>query len=257
MPFAIMMMVWPAGTYGQTEYYPVGTTWEEVRWPNGEGRSDSHWLMFYFHYRHTVVGDTIIDGRSYKRVEAVLIEGNKYSEDSHVGYKDYSYAIREQGDSIFYLKNGNPAYMETLVYNYDWSPGVHHDEWPDDDYPIHQMTLIDGNTYDYVDWGGNDTYQIRGIGETTWGLFVYPRVATTADLSHFLTRFTRCDVLIYEHEAPTYPLTDGVISVEANNSGTSFPSLLYDLNGRRLSGRPTKGVSIVNGKKFVERQECK
>ena len=87
------------GQATSTEYFPVGTSWQEA-----------YYVIYYDTIkspiiRNVVTGDTIIEGVKYKCVEETLfdITTNTKVEES----EPYRYAIREHGDSIFSRVSGD------------------------------------------------------------------------------------------------------------------------------------------------------
>ena len=100
---------------------------------------------------------------------------------------------------------------------------------------------------------------IQGIGITEWNdgecLFGPPNpyFALTGEINerHYrsmLVHFERNGEVLYD-VWPEKGTTDGMKSV--NKAKALMGNALYDLQGRRLTGKPTRGIYIQNGKKIV------
>ena len=100
---------------------------------------------------------------------------------------------------------------------------------------------------------------IQGIGITEWNdgecLFGPPNpyFALTGEINerHYrsmLVHFERNGEVLYD-VWPEKGTTDGLKSV--NKAKALMGNALYDLQGRRLTGKPTRGIYIQNGKKIV------
>ncbi|SNU04238.1 hypothetical protein SAMN06298211_10728 [Prevotellaceae bacterium MN60] len=99
---------------------------------------------------------------------------------------------------------------------------------------------------------------IQGIGITEWNsgecLFGGPNPYVALygpDNRHYrsmLVHFERNNEVLYD-VWPTKSVIDGIKTV--NKENTPINNTLYDLQGRRLSDKPSKGIFIQNGKKVV------
>ena len=239
--------------------YPIGTVWEE-------GLLQSETEQLEVKHRHTVTGDTLIGGISYKVVVREWIDGSP----SQQYTEEIKYFIREDNGLVYYLGKNNEntrTYAditydgtETLRYNFNWkNGGMDESKFA----KVEQIELEDGKAYDYEPSG----MVIRTIGNIQGGL-ILSWMKPSRTVKTVLLSFTRGDVLIYKKD---YPLISGINQIEGNKFQYF---VVYDLQGRRLqsnkgprreatlsehNGERTKsqgnglpkGVYIQNGRKFV------
>ena len=53
------------------------------------------------------------------------------------------------------------------------------------------------------------------------------------------------------YKGPVYPLSDEMNGISDYTLPEDNSSALFDLQGRRIFGEPSRGIYIVNGKKIV------
>ena len=97
-------------------------------------------------------------------------------------------------------------------------------------------------------------YLLEGIGGVTspdWNLFFFARLP----VSYLIYCMTPDEVLYYDAEIAQQenaPIPDAIKELPSRRT---VQSALFDLSGRRLSARPTKGLYIEDGKVRVGRKE--
>ena len=233
------------GQATSTEYFPVGTSWQEA-----------YYVIYYDTIkspiiRNVVTGDTIIEGVKYKCVEETKydIMTNTVAEES----EPYRYAIREQGDSIFSrVFDGE----ETLMYIFgSWKIGDSIPCFQDTIARISHITLLDEKMYECVDTfpvyrNQSKDYSpkmvINSIGRINKGL-LRKQVLPRGGQDYILLSFTRNGCTIYRDER------FGTTSIEHNTYRPNPVKETYSLSGIKQKGMalPSKGIYIRNGKKVM------
>ena len=241
-----------------SEYYPIGTTWEEIYkevWAQPGDAFDGTFIRYSF----TVDRDTIIGDKSYKIVNQVTTEN--LSQPSKVG-ETLKFLLREQGDSIL-ISDNLIVIRERLIYNFNWQESDSILVSARNKYEIEGLThsyetLLDGNTYECYSFcsskfNGDRKYIYKSIGQTIGGLIDGLADGVRTTRRKYLTKFTRNNVLIYEYEYPTpqiedrfqdyYPIiTDdkmwSIVCVGTNGSQTDRRSLHLE------------GDTIINGMSY-------
>ena len=234
-----------------TEYYPIGTTWEEVfmrfnRYP-GEVIEEP---VVFVRYQYTVDRDTIIDNKTYKVLVSTILD---YVQIPQGLFEETEYYFREEGDCIYFNYYGE-GYDE-LIYNFNWQDDMSVLLSNGNKYDIQNLTfsqevLLDGNTYDCY----NKNYSImkkvyKSVGQTVGGLMVGIVDGARYGNRHHLTKFTRNNVLIYENDYPT-PQVVGIYEIKSDKE--MFQQDCYTLQGEKVDITKLKpGVYIKNGRKIV------
>ena len=233
------------GQATSTEYFPVGTSWQEA-----------YYVIYYDTIkspiiRNVVTGDTIIEGVKYKCVEETKydIMTNTVAEES----EPYRYAIREQGDSIFSrVFDGE----EKLMYIFgSWKIGDSIPCFQDTIARISQITLLDEKMYECVDTfpvyrNQSKDYSpkmvINSIGRINKGL-LRKQVLPRGGQDYILLSFTRNGCTIYRDER------FGTTSIEHNTYRPNPVKETYSLSGikQKWMALPSKGIYIRNGKKVM------
>lgn len=133
-----------------SEYYPIGTTWEEVlKGTNQDLSEEVNDSVVFVRYNFTVDRDTIIEERAYKAVNFDIIENLRIPEGL---YLRTDFFIREEGDYIYFNYDGTKG-CDELIYNFNWQEDMSELLSNRDKYDIQTVTfaqevLLDGNTYD-------------------------------------------------------------------------------------------------------------
>ena len=199
---------------------------------------------------YVITGDTVIGGTTYKKV--LCQDRWEYKDEG----RHYFAAVREQGRQVFMVNGGQdqeymlydfiPEGTATLTYEWQgwqaeraggvpcWIRGVSHNYFVV--YPI----IIDS-----ADQMPLALFWIDGIGSVNGPFSVGNERKTT------LSCYEEGQ-LIYEYE-DFYHLQDpnGIMQVEDANTTRLVPT--YDLQGRRLTAKPARGLYIEQGRKRVVR----
>ncbi|MBR5068809.1 MAG: hypothetical protein IKX25_05355 [Bacteroidales bacterium] len=181
--------------FGESKYFPVGTTWTEVTSKYGSfGRDTSTYV---------VKEEMPIDGVIYNVV---------YRNDEPEPYC----LLREEGSLVYMTNIVAPFEDEGLLYDFDWWEGKEYvtdviysggEKFCEVIEKIDEMVLEDGQTYQI--WAPEDFFGdfiICGVGATN-GIFRYSEPAVTGGAQTSLLEFTR-DVLVYNKENNTNGLKD-------------------------------------------------
>lgn len=261
-------------------FYPSGTTWEEERhcYHPSLDRHESQYT------RHTVEGDTMVNGQPYKlvRVEMRIPDEQEYDEAgvpvlswdrvSPWHWENFcTYAIREDQGRVYYYGDGfiggidGPSPKEHLRYDFNWKLGA---ETPWRFNSRGEMTsitvdslgfflLADGEFCPSAYSKSSETFvQVSGIGNLGdgGGLMLhsleFPWDGSTMRYARVLN-FTRNGVKLYEWDREAY------VSKQMELLGVGrviqAPSLdrgkCYDLQGRPAFKKHPKGIYIQDGKK--------
>ena len=158
----------------------------------------------------------------------------------------------EDGSKVYtYVLDGTNGYVWREAFNFGLNPG-------DDDvdmgdglivYGVRSVDFIRVNGEDYRRLNYSNDVLVEGIGSSRSG--IRPRWDTmigTLMEKHVLSVYDG-GVCIFTKEDFTKPAYATAIRTARNNS-VNAPSF-FDLQGRRLSGKPAKGVYIENGRKRV------
>lgn len=199
-----------------------------------------------------VLGDTIIyngpnksNGSLYRKIYCV--ESQKY------GDTDFHYygAMREEGKKVFLIHDGNGKYDRVLLFDFGLKTGeqvevagstvkvVRTDYIVSEGRKYHRLTLHQ------IERGkdtGRTCYWTEGIGSDSGLLQSLPWDAVDK-LQLVVTDEDNC---IYNNS--TVVLEINIPYVETKEMSTND---IYDLQGRRLTQQPHKGVYIQNGRKMV------
>lgn len=201
-----------------TEYYPIGTTWEEVLLDYDIPQYDS-----FFRVRSTVVGDTTITDTEYKTIEREITEC-RY-DPAQVGHKEYQF-IREQDHCIYFIDGESGMEEERPIYDFNFEN--YGEEFICQGWLFSislfdktEEVLLDGNTYDCLDRPMSNYKIYKTIGQTRGGLIKRSNLfgeRTSKGLR--LTQFTRNGTLIYKNEIPTP--TDGALKTAYQQFAFTF-----------------------------------
>lgn len=229
-----------------TEYYPIGTTWEEVfalpSYFENPSTSDPNSFNRYEFY---VERDTIVNDKTFKIVVRTLTEC--YRKPSMVG-STLRYYIFEQGDSVFssaVIPSGNDNGKLFYVFKKPENNGDI--TWCENQYDVqnldcNQELLLDGNVYDVYSTNKNQLYWT--IGQVLNGLTM---IFSNRSGTSRLTKFSRNNVLIYENDIPS-PQADAIYEVQPEMEQQNR----YTLHGIMVDGENLKsGVYIQKGKKHL------
>ena len=233
----------------KAQYFPTGMTWEEIIVvPFMEPEAFDVWL-------YEIDTDTLVGNVAYKKV---------------MRNKEFSgICIREDGDKVWLLTKDYPT--EILLYNFDWDTNCeivteYLKAQNNGGYELRRDTIHVGDCPSVIINGKNYQYfredftrsLIRGIGKVT-ELNRYPcflgyreGLAIRPGLEFLKVHWIqRNGVEIYRSEDPKEWTVDVPTGIDSDKSINNPPSPTYDLQGRPLTGKPSKGVYIEDGKKRV------
>ena len=244
----------------RAQYFPTGMTWEEmsVEPPTVGKYPDDENAGIYGTNIYEIGADTLVGDVVYKKV-----------------LRDHVFCglcVRESGDKVWLLTNDYPT--EILLYNFDWDNNQEitteylkrKDNRDVDEYEVRQETfsvsdcqtvVINGNTYQYF----RDIFissLIRGIGKVAElnrfpGLLSYrePHMIIPGLIYQKVLWIKRNGVEIFRSEDPMEWTEEDPAGISITKSDKLSNSTIFDLQGRRLTGKPAKGVYIEDGKKRV------
>lgn len=243
---------------GVSSFCTDGKTWKYKKTTYDLGKHE----VFY---TYVVRGDTIVGGKAYKKFY-------RYED----GTEQLAFMMREDGCKVFKLK---PHQEEKLFFDYGREDtGVvyqlsveEYDEvynwminaidtievnnrlfrryccYQTENLELGQTTIEDG-LYTLKD------YWVLGIGSAWMGIESYGSMVVVPDAMPdctvaFLSCYENGEILFTADDF-TKPAYTTKIRMAMNN-GLNAQSF-FDLQGRRLSGKPAKGVYIENGRKRVK-----
>ena len=200
----------------------------------------------YYPVRYTLIGDTVIDSKSYYKM---------YREDNNV--KSYYAAYREEGLKVYVIYPS--VNEEWLIIDFE-NEGL----YPPDGNGVEKYAKLKDHI-DYVEVDGiqyrrhtyyeNEEDKKRAIGVEGVGFFFYglgfPSIlGPVLDCMCDYEVFDFCEVNGKNIFGYYDFLKEGVTtSVSSIGDKSDSADHIYDLQGRRLSATPQKGVYIQNGKK--------
>lgn len=221
----LVFIFFSAQSYGQEIYKSFleeGKMWS-YNYHNSNGNTYNKSLI--------VKGDTLIGDKSYKKIV-----------DFATGR--YECSMREDGAKVFCSQNGN----EKLVYNFS----LNLEEVFDTANGIATIVLVDtitvsGRLFRVLGIRENDNYQtnwwVEGIGSMN---YLTNSIRFPGDYYTFLQCQIGENILFSQKDYNTLAVQKLII-----RRGNDSVSSIYDLHGRRLTGKPAKGLYIQNGKKVI------
>ena len=240
-----------AQTVDVDEWYPQGTTWEEVLTYKRSNRINPD---SYQRVRYEVKGDTVIDNITYKKAVMEVVEqsekGNKIFPDT------CSCAFRENKDTVYVHGNIMLPFLHPIgehvrYIKENWQQGGLNPYGTRAIGDVFQLALEDGNTYDCTTiqfaYDSIPENVIKTIG-STWGILCSWDLGRR-NVAVRLTSFTRNGVKIYSRE---YPFDTSGINEITNDKGREGDA--YTLQGIKLkkgSAQKRKGLVVQNGKKII------
>ena len=209
----------------------------------------------------TMCGDSLINDKIYKKV---YCQFKKYYNDEE---QHYYCAVREENYCVYIIEEATmeekliydfsrPEEIIRLTYNdYMYGRGMakRRRGFLPGQYEYSVCTLL-GDDLNYS-WGAG--VWVDGIGAALENPFAFESLYTFYEEpklgEHVEVRSCMKDgeyVYIDDwRSAPTEPITSVDEKIHFDNSMKDY--VLFDLQGRRLSDKPNKGVYIQNGKKLV------
>ena len=241
-----------------SEYFPIGTEWKEVIVELSMPYDTTSSVTY------KICGDTLIGNTEYKTIT--------------VNGKAANLWLREADNCVWLLTAEYPN--EFKIYDFNWNTGeVLQTEYLRETQEGDMKLLVETGAWDYksVDLG-KTSYQyymngfystvIRGIGRVSElhrnsCLIGYKMMAVILPglVYHKVLWLRRNGQTIFRSEEPEEWVTYIPTNIKHPNANDSKSLILYDLQGRRLNAKPTKGVYIQrsaegrlqgkNGKKYV------
>jgi len=242
------------GEIGLKSFCSEGKTWNYMMWyidVDGD---------HYEPYSYVVRGDTVIGDAAYKKF---------YHQKD--GMERLSFMMREDGNKVFKL---HPGHEEKLFFDYgrDDIGLIHHimDDYEDTYWMIYAVDTILVNDrlfrrYICYQEESDDIelttiqdgelvqkdYWVEVIGSASTGIeadgLVIPQVLLGAN-TFFVSCYENGECIFTAEDFAKPAYTSNIQFVEYNNIKEEP---FYDLQGRRLNGKPSKGVYIENGRKRV------
>lgn len=247
----ILLSAFAGNVYAQ--YFPTGMKWEEVN-------VDPEMELEYENAHIFEIGsDTLVGNVTYKEV----LKDNVFS----------GICLREKNDQVWLLTKDYPT--EILLYDFGWNGNSNIEteylkSLNDEEYayvlrkeivPIDkcQTVTVNDKTYQYI----RDSFvrsQIRGIGRVAelyrnQCLLGYKEMAENLPgLIYFKVHWIQKNgEEIFRSDNAAEWCSEVPTGVRLVMPETSTLPRIFDLQGRRLTGKPTKGVYIQNGEKRVVR----
>ena len=201
-----------------------------------------------------ISGDTLINENSYKKV---YCQFDTYYEDDG---QHYYCAVREEECRVYIIESNknvekllydfsNPQEALTLSYDerdFVRCSGYHQKPYPDNQF-IFQIHGPGDEDPLYPDFVG---VWLEGAGNIYSSPFGFEKVGTDSSFGVLISVHSCInsagEYLFNKKWIPQKP-TDSIQEIIKN----SHNSNIYDLQGRRLSEKPAKGICIQNGKKIV------
>ena len=221
----LMFVFFSVQSFGQDVYklfLEEGKVWN-YNYHNVNGNTYSKSLI--------VKGDTLIGDKSYKRIV-----------DLATGRCECS--MREDGSKVFCSQNDN----ENLVYDFGLNVGEVFETADVIATVVSVDTImVGGRLFRVLGVQGNDNPQtnwwVEGIGSMN---YLTNSVRIPGDSYTFLQCQISENILFSQKDFETLAVQNLIIK-----RGNDSVSPAYDLQGRRLTGEPSKGVYIQNGRKVV------
>jgi hypothetical protein len=232
---------------GQEAYKPLlvdGKTWTY---------SEGNFFAGYRTFNHIVDGDTLIDSKTWKKVD---IESPVGSE------RRFEKAMREEGKKVYErlrIQEPGGGYREVLFADFDAVVGSQYVEDEGMYTEVTATTSIDleGITrhqiileqhedgYPYSSYDDPTSYWTEGIGGDCGIYQAVQWLGTTGN---------RCTLLYcYEDGKCIYRHPEAVGIEHLPSTISTSSSHFFDLQGRQLQDKPEHGVYIRDGKKYVVR----
>lgn len=233
--FFLLFLLLSVQTWGQEAYtlfLEEGKVWKyDYNSPNGTTYQKS--LI--------VKGDTVIDGKAYMRI-------------SDVATGRCEHAMREDGGKVYSSWDGN----EVLVYDFSLNTGdVFTTQSVNATVVAVKTVVVDGRSFRALDVRDNENdlqpnWWVEGVGSMN---YLTNSIPLPGDYYTFQQCLLGERVLFslsdFEHNVwPEKGTIDGVKSVRVE---TPVVNALFDLQGRRLNGKPSKGIYILNNRKIIAR----
>jgi len=236
-------------------YFPTGMIWEEVTvTPQTEYDPAKVFTTQLFE----IGSDTLVDGIAYKRV----------LENGHCN----GLLVREHGEKVWLLSKDFPS--EVLLYDFDWDScefivTEYLKEYYNGEIILAHDTIKAGDclviSYGSERWqfqqNKNRTI-IRGIGKVaelnrSQGLLGYIEPSPILPGMEWakVKWIKRDNKVVFRSEDINewiYNVHSGIKDTEIDEGKKKgIDNILYDLQGRRLTQKPTKGVYIQDGRKRI------
>ena len=95
---------------------------------------------------------------------------------------------------------------------------------------------------------------VEGIGSSLFGIYngIYPPTLTSGITDHSVLSVYDGDELIFEEDDFMAPAVTAIKTVTQEKPGKN--STFFDLQGRRITARPQRGLYIRDGKKYVVKE---
>ena len=196
---------------------------------------------------YKISGDTLIDGRTYKKVychEEGTIDGKPISPKLVLAYLMY-----EEGRKVYYMVAGQGK-EPALLYDFGLQPNA---TFNDTDYALETVDTVEQANYKYAKYllksssSQNKVTWIEGVGSTI-DLICSTETLVGATLD--LISCTWPDGRQYVTEYGKKYL-EGIHAIK--NEELKKNNEMFDLQGRRVTHPKKGGIYIQNGKKYINK----
>ena len=238
------------------KYYIKATT----SWWDGK---ESHWDTEYAYSALTINGDTLVDGKKYKKI--------MHNSDKNIFYfieaSDFLYGIIREEDKKVYMRTCFSSFVydgifdhEMLIYDFGLKVGdTFRESYAgfssyDKIMKLESIENTDNERVFSFSLPGEDLHTMKWIegvgGFHGLGLIQLIPESTCIDCTRYSFLSLSCtlgdEVLCSFDE-------DGnvVLGVEEVKTDVNKDKSIYDLQGRRLSAEPERGLYIKDGKKIA------
>ena len=208
----------------------------------------------------TMSGDTQISGKDYKKV---YCQYKEYYGDEE---QHYYCAVREEDYRVFIVENGTTE--EKLLYDFSYPKkpiAVTYDNFKFartgggrryNFLPGQQEYWLCQFSGDEVDYNTSFSKWIDGVGSIVDNPFAFEFwiLSFGEPLLGKVIEVRTCmkgNQYIFANYWMAAPIESALIDSRKHIDNSQKESHLYDLQGRRLTGKPTKGLYIQNGRKVI------
>ena len=193
----------------------------------------------YYEYTLSVCGDTVIGGQEYKKI-------------CQNDAANYQFALREENRKVYMVACNHTT--PQLLYDFNLKKGD--TVSPNEGEPPYVVTDIDT-----VSCGGRLFRRFHFSNEQGWTNTWIEGIGSPEELRRLFTEpgqsfvFLSCqvngDTIFTSQDFYAAGMTNALPTVSTTAPAQRNPSL-FDLQGRRLTAVPTRGLYVKDGRKYVK-----